>query len=119
MLASAGRGRLFLWDVATGRPLAIRSYTASRSIGIAFSPDERTLAVTRRALFAAPALTIYGLELAGASGPSGACRLQTSWALTLSPSGRLVAGVEPGFRVGIWDLESGRLRFVAARLPKG
>ena len=64
LLASGGREETRLWDVATGRcVLRVRdSHGMDYITGLAFSPDDRKLAVSSRGIFVPPAVTVWKLE---------------------------------------------------------
>jgi WD40 repeat protein len=108
LLASAGREKPILWDVATGRPILQLAYlnTATSTV---FSPDGKRIAVSSQSAYGWPAgVDIYELE--------NGRGLQSLWGLdaqvdktALSRDGRLVAALAEDYRVGIWDRSAGRL----------
>lgn len=110
-LASAGRDRARLWDVATGR-LLLELDPRNVMTSVAFSPDGTRLAVGSRAAFGYPGgVDVY--ELVEGRGIRTLRGLRGQVEKTIfSPDGRLVAGVSQDFRVAIWDRGSGRLRGV-------
>ena len=111
MLASVGRVRPRIWDVATGRlllELEARNFMTS----VAFSPDGNRLTVGKLSHFeASPMIDVWELEsgrgiqtFRGMAGPVEKA--------IFSPNGRLVAGQSHDYQVGIWDRESGRLIYL-------
>jgi WD40 repeat protein len=103
----AGPGDVRLWDLASGRRLAVLPAPASRVTRLAFSPDGQTLAAATEAA----AVTLWDIPRlaprAELTWPSGPARY-----IAFSPDGKLLAtgGDEEVLRV--WDAASGKPRAV-------
>lgn len=116
ILASGGRGRLIIWDVATGRQLLSfdlfhKHYEEGFITGLAFSPDGKKLAVSSRKGFERGRAYVWGLEYGRGS--------QTLYGLDspvdrlrFSPNGQLLAALTHDWHIGIWDCRAGRLLHV-------
>jgi WD40 repeat protein len=117
-LASGGREAVYLWDLATGR-LLLRTRAGDYVSGLAFAPSaaDPRLAVTNSDLNERKReARVWSLEpdrgvaaLRGLSGQVAAVRF--------SPDGRLLAAVAHDWRVGVWELDTGRLRHVLEAPP--
>ena len=86
-------------------------------VAAALSPDGRDVAVASRKLFYPDGLYVHRLDappglrlLRGMTEPIGLFKL--------SPSSRLLAAVEREYRVGVWELKTGRLAS-CERAPEG
>ena len=114
-LASVGRNRPIVWDVASGRESARINHPNEVSLnfrnwmaGVAFSPDGRRLAITSVAKFGLPG----GLDVVELAENSA---VRSLWGLNapvekvfLSPRGNWVVGLS-AWQLGIWEAASGRL----------
>jgi serine/threonine protein kinase/WD40 repeat protein len=110
-LAGAGRYAVRMWDIATGRLLLLVS-THDYQTGLAFSPDGRRLAVSHARLPGYPG-GFSLLELQAGRG------IQTLRGLVgnvlqviYSPDGNYIAGLSHDWRVGIWEVKTGKLLHV-------
>jgi WD40 repeat protein len=106
-LATAGRYSTRLWDMATGAFL-LELWGLDYTLGIAFSPDGRRLAIGSRRLHGPGDWRLADLEwgrgtleLRGLSAPISK--------VVFAPGGRRVAALAHDWRVGVWDLDQGRL----------
>lgn len=116
LLASGGRGPTRLWDVATGR-LLLNLASGDYISGLAFSPDGRSLAVSSTTVWTNGQVLVWELE--PGRGIQALHGLSSQVAkIVLSPDGRLIAALAHDFQIGIWELETGRLRRVLAA-PRG
>ncbi len=116
-LASAGRYRAKLWDVATGKLLLHLKYRNSMT-ALGFSPDGRRLAVASVAAFDNPsAVDVWQLEEgSGVRLLRGLLGQVTR--LALSPDDRYLAALSDDWQVGVWDIKAAHLLHVLAA-PKG
>ncbi len=116
LLASGGRGAPVLWDVATGEQLLSLGY-ADMTTALAFSPDDRQLAVASRNGFSPGGVWLWALER-----DRGIRRLRGQFrSLTYvcaDPAGKRLAALAQDWRVGIWDLASGQ-RVAELKVPEG
>jgi WD40 repeat protein len=116
LLATGGRGRVKVWDPASGREL-LSLRAADRVSGLAFSPDRDHLAVS--------------CADEPSNWPLGVWRLRDDRAVRIlrglsqpvpkgcfSADGRLVAAIAANWQVAIWDLSCGRLLHVL-NVPRG
>jgi len=115
-LASAGRGTVQLWDIASGQFL-LDVVAGNYVTALAFSADGGRLAVGSVAAFGAPdSVNIWelepGLGIAGLRGLS-----QSVFWETFSPDGRLVGALSNDWQVGIWDHAAHRLIHVLEVTP--
>jgi serine/threonine protein kinase/WD40 repeat protein len=117
-LASSGSGEFFLWDLATGQRL-LQGGNPDLITGLAFSPTGDRLVCATRKIFTREIgnQQIWKLDqgrgvriLRGLATPTST--------LTFSPDGRMLAVLEHAWRVGIWDLPTGKLRHVL-QVPLG
>ena len=116
-LASAGRERAKLWDVATGRRLLDLGDRNTMN-ALAFSPDGRRLAVASQAVFAPePSVDVWELDEGRGIGELRGLQGVIEKAV-FSPDGRRVAGLSIDWQVGVWECPSGRLLHVLD-LPPG
>lgn len=115
-LASAGRGQVQLWDLASGQFLL--SVDAGNYVSaLAFSPDGRRLAVGSIAAFGQPD-SVNNWELEPGRGIDGLRGLsQSVFTATFSPDGRLVGALSNDWHVGIWDRAAHRLLHVLEVTP--
>ena len=102
---SPGPGEVRLWDVATGRRLAVLSVPAGRVTRVMFAPDGKTLAA------ATEAATIMLWDLTTTT-PRATLTWQSGPALSLafSPDGATVASGGEDNVLRLWDASSGTLR---------
>jgi hypothetical protein len=108
ILASAGRNETGIWDVATGRCL-LESPFGDYVTGLAFSPDG-WVAASSISAFAAGKVTVWELKddrgIRTFRGLSGL--VQTG---QFSPDRRWLAALSFNWQVGVWDVQTGRLRW--------
>jgi WD40 repeat protein len=115
-LASTGRSRIMLWDIATGR-LLLQPYPGDYMTGLAFSRDGRKLAVsmTPSENPASPpkaGVVVWELEPhRGVQTLRGLSSQIAHTAICFSHDGNKIAAVSVDWRVGIWDLPSGTMRY--------
>jgi serine/threonine protein kinase len=115
-LASTGRSRTMLWDIATGR-LLLQVYGVDNMTGVAFSRDGRKLAVSMGPNpFPHPppkaAAIVWELEPhRGVQTLRGMTSQIAASKVCFSRDGTKIAAVSVDWRVGIWDLPSGVLRY--------
>ncbi len=107
ILASGGRQAVRLWDVAKGTTL-LQVLVGDSTRGIDISGHGDRLAFTCRPQVGNPSVDVWRLEhgrglmtLLGLTGPVSK--------ITLSPDGRRVAALSHDWRIGVWDLDEGRL----------
>ncbi|TVS21192.1 MAG: hypothetical protein EA424_00135, partial [Planctomycetaceae bacterium] len=116
-LASCGRYLVRLWDVASGR-LLLDVAAGNTMYGLAFSPDGRRLAFGCIEAFTSPG-RVEVLELEDGRGIRTLRGLPTAVIkVCFSSDGRLLAGLSHDWKVGIWEVVSGRLLCVL-RVPEG
>jgi serine/threonine protein kinase/WD40 repeat protein len=115
-LASCGRIRARLWDVATGR-LLLELVGGNFEVGLAFSPNGRRLAVGCVPGFDDGAVRVWDLEDGRGIRSFGGLSGQVA-RVVFSPDGRLVAALSHDWQVGIWDANTARLRHVL-EVPQG
>jgi len=115
-LASTGRSRTMLWDIATGR-LLLQVLGVDDMTGVAFSRDGRKLAVSMGPFhFPHPppkaATIVWELEPhRGVQTLRGLTSQIASSKICFTRDGTRIAAVSIDWRVGIWDLPSGALRY--------
>ncbi len=110
-IASAGRGRVKLWEVATGRFLIDVAQRDLHS-GLAFAPGGERLAISS-------AVGSAVVHLEGGRGLSMLRGLTSPVVqVRFSPDGRLVAALAHNWETGIWQASTGRLLHVL-ETPKG
>jgi WD40 repeat protein len=115
-LASAGRGFVQLWDIASGQFL-LNVVAGNYATALAFSPDGRQLAVGSIAAFGdSDSVMIWELE-AGRGIDNLRGLLGAVFKSTLSSDGRLVAALSNDRHVGIWDRAAYRLLHVLEVTP--
>lgn len=113
MLASGGREEVRIWDVSSGRPmLRLRPGTGIDYITqLAFSPSGRHLAIGSRGLFYQPSVTVW--ELDSGRGLQRLLGLSSQIEkIALSNDGKRLAALGQNWEVGLWDVETGRLKTV-------
>ncbi len=117
ILASAGRGRVKLWNVATGR--VVLDIGAGNFLpAVIFSPDGRKLAVGRWGIFG-DTDGVKMLKLREGQGMRSLTGLATSISrVVFSPDGRLLAALADDWQVGIWETASGKLCYLL-NVPPG
>jgi WD40 repeat protein len=97
-------GDVRLWDVATGRRLAVLPVPAGRVMRLCFSPDGKTLAAASEA----PALVLWDVAAlsprATMTWPSGPALF-----LCFSPDGKTLAAGGEDHLLRLWDAASGKL----------
>jgi WD40 repeat protein len=100
-----GPGEIRLWDVASGRRLAVLSVAAGRIIRLAFAPDDRTLA-------AATEGTTVVLWDVTKTAPRATLSWQSGQALSLtfSPDSKTVASGGEDNVLRLWEASTGILR---------
>jgi WD40 repeat protein len=104
-VATVGRSRTLIWDIATGK--IVRRISLARSFGAAFSPDGKLLAVggdskEDRAVYLRDAKT--GKQVAKLEG-------HTQWApwVAFSPNGKLLASASIDKSVRLWSVAGRKL----------
>jgi len=111
ILASTGRYFVTFWDTATGQPI-LRAACPDFARAVAFSPDGRSLAVSSRTVSANPD-KVEVLEIENGRGIRVLRGLSTpDVEFVVLPRRRLLAAWAKDYRVGLWDLETGQLRYV-------
>jgi WD40 repeat protein len=116
-LASCGRYLVRLWDVASGR-LLLDIRAGNTIYGLALSHDGRQLAFGSIDAFSDLG-RVAVLELEDGRGIRTLRGLPTAVIkVCFSSDGRLLAGLSHDWKVGIWELASGRLMSVL-RVPEG
>lgn len=116
LLASAGRDDIRLWDVAIGQQLLLL-HAGDHFASVCFSPDGRRLAAANRKIHGDGMVQVWELE------PDRGIQLLRGLGgqvtkLAVSPDDQLLAAVSHDWQVGVWELGSGRLRFVR-EVPAG
>ncbi|HXY33035.1 MAG TPA: serine/threonine-protein kinase [Planctomycetaceae bacterium] len=115
-LASTGRGHTRLWDIATGR-LLLQVHGGDWMTGVAFSSDGRRLAVSLAlsewpSPSPKPAAIVWELEPhRGVQTLRGLTSQIAPAKVCFTRDGSRVAAVSLDWRVAIWDLPSGVLRY--------
>jgi serine/threonine protein kinase/WD40 repeat protein len=110
-LASGGRGKAKLWDVATGRLLLNLSHHDA-TFALAFAPDGRSLAVGSFPGFGhSGGVDVWRLE-SGRGIESLRGLVGKIARVYFSPDGRFVAALAHNWELAIWDLKANRLSFV-------
>ena len=99
-----GPGEIRLWDVASGRRLAVLSVAAGRIIRLAFAPDDKTLAA------ATEGTTVVLWDVTKTS-PRATLSWQSGQALSLtfSPDSKTVASGGEDNVLRLWDASTGIL----------
>ena len=107
ILASGGRQTARLWDVAKGTTL-LQVKVGDSTSGIDISRHGDRLAISFRGQDGKPLVEVWKLEhgrgiarLLGLTGPISK--------VAFSPDGRRVAALSHDWRIGVWDLDEGRL----------
>ncbi len=124
LLASGGRGPVRLWDLANERQVlqlpGALPVPMDHVMALAFSPDGRHLAGGSKKEFLAASTWVAELSphrgiqpLYGLNGP-----IEHMW---LSADGRYVAGLSHTWRLGVWEVASGRLLhiFIPPKTKRG
>jgi WD40 repeat protein len=102
-IASGGGGRAVrLWDVATGKKLRYFPYGYNEVLGVAFSPDGKSLAFTSHPNVHLCEIAT-GKELHRFTGNTN-----TSCSVAFSPDGRLLSSVGYDENVRLWDTATGK-----------
>ena len=115
-LASSGRWRARLWDVATGRHL-LDLKSGDFMVALAFSPEGSKLAVGSTAAFEPGRVDVWQLQPGRGIRSLRGLKGQVSKAV-FSRDGRRLAALSHDWRVAVWDLDSGHLLHVFDG-PKG
>jgi WD40 repeat protein len=117
LLASGGRGRPIIWDVATGEPLFRfgnvhdRNHDEGFTTGLAFSQDGTKLAVSSRK--GSSNGKVYVWELEYGRGIQTLRGLRSPVArVCFSLDGQWLAALTHDWHIGIWDRRSGQLSHV-------
>jgi WD40 repeat protein len=102
---SGGLGEIRLWEVTTGRQLAVLSVTTGRITRLAFAPDDKTLAA------ATETASIMVWDLTTKS-PRATLSWQSGPALflTFSPDSKTLASGGEDNLLRLWDASTGNLR---------
>ena len=113
ILASAGRNELRIWDVATGEPLLRnlgvgRSYSIDYARGLAFSRDDRRLAIATQYLFVPASVSVWDIEEGRGIQTLHGMASQTEH-VWWSPDSTHVAALAHNWEIGIWEIPGGRL----------
>jgi eukaryotic-like serine/threonine-protein kinase len=107
-LASAGRGSVQLWDIASGQSL-LNVDSGNYVMALAFSPDGGRLAVGNNAAFGYPDSVVVW-ELESGRGIDELRGLMRSVVRSVfSPDGQKVGALSNDWNVGIWDRRTHRL----------
>jgi WD40 repeat protein len=124
-LATAGRGGLVVWDVATAKALLKKDFEATFVGGLAFSPDGRSVAVSHddpdaeRDAEWPP--TVDGMRVLDAATGKERWRLKRTdlgpGMLAFSPDGRLLATTGNRHKLQLWDAATGKEAVTADRTP--
>lgn len=99
LIASAGEGKIFLWDVSTGTLRHTLNFPTNYAWGLAFSPDNKTLVSSGRNII------LWDTET-GTQLPKLKEHNRTARALIYSPDGKILAGGDFGGEIILWDIES-------------
>jgi WD40 repeat protein len=113
----SGSATVRLWDIASGR-LLLEVGQRNRTTALAISPDGKNLTVASVNIFGYPGgIDVWELDdhpglrsLRGLQGPVTK--------LVLSSDGRRIAALEHGWQLGIWERDTGRLRWIF-ETPRG
>jgi WD40 repeat protein len=116
-LASTGRDKLMLWDLAAGR--AILGIVAGPIVPcLAFATDGRSLAIGAQPAFGSPgAVKVWALgETRGEQSLRGLGNRVVQ--VRHSPDGRYIAALAQGWQLAVWEVKAHRLLHVF-ETPKG
>jgi WD40 repeat protein len=122
LLASAGRDKAKLWDVATGS-LLLDLANRNTMQAVSFSPDGKHLAVSSIPMWEKKAEPDRGgvdiWELQNSRGIQTLRGLSGNIAsVYFSRDDRLIAALSHDWQLGVWDVVSGRLQYIM-EVPKG
>jgi WD40 repeat protein len=116
LLAAGAGGWTHLFNPATGQPLLTLKFSDFVR-GIAFAPDGARLAVCTEDRWVAGGVGVWDLEpgrgIQNLRGPSAPVGL-----VSFSDDGKLLAALSHDWQVGIWSLDTGRLRWLLD-VPRG
>ncbi|HAM70382.1 MAG TPA: hypothetical protein DCM86_01920 [Verrucomicrobiales bacterium] len=116
LLAAGGRGgksgRVALWEVATGKPLALIGEEYDSVLGADVSPDQSRVALGGPGRL----LKIYSTSTGELEQK---IKKHTDWvtAVAFSPNGQLLASADRNGAVHVWDPENGQEIFALAGHP--
>jgi WD40 repeat protein len=102
LLASGSEGTVRLWDAHTGQQRLSYSFSANRQGAV------YTLEFTGSELLASNAQEVKVWDLSGKEKVTPRPFNENSTAVALAPDGKLLAVVEPGNTLLVWDLVAGR-----------
>jgi WD40 repeat protein len=100
-----GSGSIEIWDVGTGKLMT--SFADPYALGVAFSPDGNTLAISTLTGIQFYNVTTGRLAMAIKYGPYDP--LGPGGALAYSPDGAILAFADGWNKIGLWNLASGKL----------
>jgi WD40 repeat protein len=111
LLASGGRFGTRLWDVASGKLVLSLAGNPDAVRGLAFTPDGRRLVAASRILHQTDMSYLFQLE-EGRGIRTLRGLTESVMHLGLNLRRRLIAAISEDMTVGLWDLDTGRLRYV-------
>ena len=98
LIASAGKGKIFLWDIATRSLRHALDFPENYAWGLAFSPDNKTLVSSGRNVI------LWDTETGNKISKLGGDIYSVN-TLTYSPDGKILAGGSYGGKIILWDME--------------
>ncbi len=116
-LASAGRADLVIWDPSSGECL-LRVQAENTQLAVAFSPDDRRLAVGKSQAFGwLGGVDVYVLEKGQGLRTLRGLQ-QRIEKVVVSPDGRRIAALSNDWEIGVFETSSGALIGIA-EAPEG
>ena len=113
ILASGGRQHLALWDVAQQECL-LKVNSGGFHSGVNLSSDGSRLMACQISMFGPDVLTVHEIER-GRSFRSLLGLNQPLSSLEISPTGHFILGYTHDHQIGVWEMSTGRLRYVRER----